>query len=78
MAVDVADLVLRARLVWRHVVAALIFRADPAAFGRLLRGMLGAALVPALSEEEMRWEDDGGPMRPAQDGYTHTFHALSD
>lgn len=49
------------------------FRADPAAFGRLLRAMLGVARVPALSEEEMRWEDDGGPQRPAQDGYTHTW-----
>ena len=33
----------------------------------------GAWAVPELTPEECAWEDDGGPPRPAQDGYEHVL-----
>lgn len=43
--------------------------------GPLVRLLFGPAPVAPLSADEMRWEDDGGLSRPAQDGYEHFWNA---
>lgn len=45
----------------------------PSVFATLVRAMLVGPLPPEKTTEEMRWEDDGGPLAPGREPWTHTF-----
>lgn len=44
--------------------------------GYLLSLVCGGGALAPKPEEVCRWEDDGGPVRALDDGYTHSFTAI--
>lgn len=57
----------------RHAGGAVGTSLEIGKFGDLIRFLISPAEVPPRPEEVCRWEDDGGPIRAVDDGYTQTF-----